>query len=57
MATPIGLQLYSVREYLGKDFPGTIERIARMDYSGIETAGFPESITPIQARTIFDQNG
>lgn len=57
MATPIGLQLYSVREYLEKDFPGTIERIARMDYSGIETAGFPESITPNQARTIFDQNG
>lgn len=57
MATPIGLQLYSVREYLGKDFSGSIERIARMGYTGVETAGFPESITPVQAKTIFDQNG
>jgi len=57
MTTPIGLQLYSVREYLDKEFSGTIERIARMGYAGVETAGFPESITPIQAKTIFDQHG
>jgi len=39
MAKPISVQLYSVREGAGKDFPGTLKRIAQMGYKGVEYAG------------------
>ncbi|HEX5236009.1 MAG TPA: sugar phosphate isomerase/epimerase [Silvibacterium sp.] len=40
-ATPlIGLQLYSVREDLAKDFPGTLKRVAAVGYREVEAAGF-----------------
>ncbi len=57
MTAPIGLQLYSVREFLIKDFSGIIHKIARMGYTGIETAGFPDGIKPAQAKEIFDDHG
>src|SRR5437868_5639338 len=40
MSAPIGIQLYSAREELAKDFTGTVRRIASMDYIGVETFGF-----------------
>lgn len=57
MTSPIGLQLYSVREQLNEDFPGTIEKIAQMGYTGVETYDLPETIKPNQAKAIFDDNG
>lgn len=54
MNTPIGLQLYSVRENLSKDFIGTIKKVADMGYQGVETAGFPEGVSPKDAKKIFD---
>jgi len=39
MTSPIGIQLYSVREALSQDYEGTIRRIAAMGYAGVETAG------------------
>lgn len=36
----INLQLYSVREDAGKDFRGTLEKVARTGFTGIEFAGF-----------------
>lgn len=36
----IGLQLYSVREDLAKDFPGTLKRVAAVGYREVEAAGF-----------------
>ncbi len=36
---PIGVQLYSVRDYAEKDFFGTLERIKQMGYDGVEFAG------------------
>lgn len=36
---PIGLQLYSVRDVLGKDFEGTLKQVAEMGFEGVEFAG------------------
>lgn len=37
---PISLQLYSVRGDCGKDFDGSMERVAKMGYDGVEFAGY-----------------
>jgi sugar phosphate isomerase/epimerase len=39
-APQIGVQLYSAREALAKDFPGTLKRIAAIGYREVEAAGF-----------------
>jgi sugar phosphate isomerase/epimerase len=36
----VGLQLYTVRELLGKDVPGTLAAIAEAGYAEVETAGY-----------------
>lgn len=41
----IGLQLYTVREALTKDFDGTLRRVAEIGYDGVETAFFGEGVT------------
>jgi sugar phosphate isomerase/epimerase len=38
--TPIGLQLYSVRSECAKDLPGTVAKVAKMGYQGVEFAGY-----------------
>ncbi len=37
---PIGLQLYSVRELLPKDYAGTLKQIAALGYREVEAAGY-----------------
>jgi sugar phosphate isomerase/epimerase len=37
---PIGLQLYSVRQDLARDYPGTLKRVAAIGYREVEAAGF-----------------
>jgi sugar phosphate isomerase/epimerase len=37
---PIGLQLYSVREMLPKDYEGTLKQVAALGYQDVEAAGF-----------------
>ncbi len=37
---PIALQLYSVREDCTRDFPTTLEAVAKMGYEGVEFAGY-----------------
>ncbi len=37
---PVGVQLYSVRHECEKDSPGTIEKVAKMGYEGVEFAGY-----------------
>ena len=39
-APPIGVQLFSARKALAKDFPGTLKRIAALGYREVEAAGF-----------------
>jgi sugar phosphate isomerase/epimerase len=40
MPLPIGLQLYTVRDLMGKDFEGTLARVAEVGYRYVEFAGF-----------------
>jgi sugar phosphate isomerase/epimerase len=37
---PVGLQLYSVRDLLPKDYSGTLQKIAAIGYREVEAAGF-----------------
>jgi sugar phosphate isomerase/epimerase len=37
---PLGIQLYSMREYLPKDFEGTLKQIGSLGYHEVEAAGF-----------------
>lgn len=40
LKSPIGLQLYSVRMLLPKDFDGTLARLSAMGYKNVEAAGY-----------------
>jgi len=40
LGLPIGLQLYSVRTLLPKDYAGTLKQIAALGYKEVEAAGF-----------------
>lgn len=37
---PIGIQLYSVRDGMEKDFEGTLRRLSELGYTSVEFAGF-----------------
>ncbi len=37
---PIGLQLYSVRNLLPKDFDGTLHQLSAIGYKEVEAAGY-----------------
>ena len=37
---PIGLQLYSVREMIAKDYEGTLKHVAALGYKDVEAAGY-----------------
>jgi sugar phosphate isomerase/epimerase len=53
-ADQIGLQLYTVRDLLEKDFEGTLEQIAQVGYKNMEFAGYYNR-TPEQVRAILDR--
>jgi sugar phosphate isomerase/epimerase len=40
LGLPLGLQLYSLRELLSKDFDGTLKAVAAAGYTEVEAAGF-----------------
>lgn len=50
MASPIALQLYTLREALARDFAGALQRVAEIGYAGVETAGFPETTAEAAGR-------
>ena len=53
---PIGLQLYSVRDACGKDFPGVLAALGKMGYQGVEFAGY-YGRNAVQLRKMLDDNG
>lgn len=53
---PIGLQLYSVREMLPKDYEGTLKQIAALGYREVEAAGFYNH-TPQQVKQAMQAAG
>ncbi|MEJ5311107.1 MAG: sugar phosphate isomerase/epimerase [Anaerolineae bacterium] len=57
MTSPIGLQLYSVREYAQQHgFEAAVRKVAAMGYVGVEPAGFPGT-TPEAAGKLFKELG
>ena len=49
---PVGLEMYSVRNTLGKDLPGTVRAVAAAGYQGLEFYAPYYEWTPNQAREI-----
>lgn len=52
----IGLQLYSARVALAKDFPGTLKRIGAIGYHEVEAAGFYNHSAADVKRLMTDAN-
>ncbi len=53
---PVGLQLYSVREDMARDLPGTLKAVAEMGYEGVEFAGYYD-YSAEELRKILDDLG
>jgi sugar phosphate isomerase/epimerase len=53
---PIGLQLFSVRKLLPKDFEGTLSKVRAAGYTEVEAAGYYDR-TATQFRHAMDQAG
>ncbi len=53
---PIGLQLYSVRQLLAKDFDGTLRKIKAAGYTEVEAAGYYDRTAP-EFRQAMDKAG
>lgn len=51
-----GLQLYSVRDAMKADVPGTIKKVAEMGYAGVEFAGF-YNYSAKDIKKMLDDNG
>jgi sugar phosphate isomerase/epimerase len=49
----IGIQLYTVRKAIEKDFEGPVRKIAETGYAGVETYTLPENISLEQAGKVF----
>ncbi len=54
---PIGLQLYSVREDLSKDFYGTVKAVKEMGYDAVELSGLKEEWDPKEIKRMIDEVG
>ncbi len=53
----IGLQLYTIRKNIEKDFKRSIQKVANIGYKGIETYALPGNITLDQAAKVFKNAG
>ncbi len=56
LGLPLGLQLYSVRDVLPKDYDGTLHQIAALGYREVEAAGF-FGHTPAEVKQSMDRAG
>jgi sugar phosphate isomerase/epimerase len=56
LGLPLGLQLYSVRDVLPKDYEGTLKQISALGYREVEAAGF-FGRTPARVKQAMDQAG
>jgi len=56
LGLPIGLQLYSVRELLPKDYDGTLRQLGALGYREVEAAGF-FGHTPGEVKQAMDHAG
>jgi hypothetical protein len=56
LGLPLGLQLYSVRDILPKDYEGTLKQLSALGYREVEAAGFFDH-TPAQVKLAMAQVG
>jgi sugar phosphate isomerase/epimerase len=56
LGLPIGLQLYSVRDLLPKDYEGTLRQIGALGYREVEAAGF-FGHSPSEVKQAMDRAG
>ena len=56
-AGQIGLELWTVRDLIAKDYVGTLEKVARIGYKEIEPAGGYANMAPKQFRALLDRLG
>jgi sugar phosphate isomerase/epimerase len=56
LGRPPGLQLYTVRDLLGKDFEGTLKRVADIGYREVEMAGYFDR-KPLEIKKALADNG
>ncbi len=52
----VGLQLYTVRDMMKADLPGTLQKVAAIGYKEVEFAGY-FGRTPAQIRELLHKNG
>ena len=52
----IGVQLYTVRNDMKQDMPGTLAKVAQIGYKEVEFAGYFDH-SPKEVRAMLDQNG
>ena len=53
----LGIQLYTVRYEIEKDFENSVRKIAEIGYKGIESYPLPENISLEHAAKVFRENG
>ena len=53
---PVAIQLFSLRDVIGKDVPGTLKALADMGYDGVEFAGY-YGLSAESLRAMLDENG
>ena len=53
---PVGLQLYTVRDDMAKDFEGTLQKVKELGYDGVEFAGLYNN-TPEQVKAMCAEIG
>jgi sugar phosphate isomerase/epimerase len=56
LGLPIGLQLYSVRDVLPKDYEGTLHQLGALGYQEVEAAGF-FGHSPAEVKQAMDRAG
>ena len=52
----VGIQLYTIREAMDADAPGTLKKLREIGYGAVETAGFGRR-TAKEFRRLLDDNG
>jgi sugar phosphate isomerase/epimerase len=53
----LSVQLYTIREEIKKDIKGSLKRLADIGFKNVETAFWPESITPRDAANYLNEFG
>lgn len=58
MATiPLSIQLYTLRDHVATDFAGTVQKLAKIGYKGVELAGFGNLKTAGEVKKAVDDAG